>query len=221
MIPVLLAGDGERDRIMIPPLLESLFGVRVDLVEFRAWSKIELSRKQRTNKGYEAKLISLVQSALIRNPKPLVVATVDTDSDKLGEKRRRLEATLASEEIVRQQQVIVIVGEANPHAEAWLLADPQAIREALDLDQDCSIPTIRASKYPKDDLDALCDQSRYHKEPLDYWLTRVARCVRGNRCTAKNQTGFDAFETHVQAALSRIGPCPPNCPCGDACPSDV
>lgn len=221
MIPVLLAGDGERDHIMIPPLLESLLGVRIHLVEFRAWSKIQLSNKHRTNKGYEVKLASLIQSALIRDPIPVVVATVDTDSDPLGEKRKKLEGVLAAEEVVRDQKVIVIVGEANPHAEAWLLADPQAIREALELHEDCPIPAIRASNYPKNDLNALRDQSRYHKEPLKDWLARVAGCVRSHRCTAKKDTGFDAFESHVQTARSQIGSCPPDCPCGDACPVDA
>lgn len=134
MIFVLLFGDGPRDAAMIPPLLESLLGVRVR-VEFTAWARLH---HQGSRSGYQRKLLFAMRQAQDKRANGMV-ATVDVDSDRRREKLRELQE---ARDKARQKDppFPTVLGEASPHAEAWLLDDPVAVRRALRLSGNAAVP---------------------------------------------------------------------------------
>ena len=126
MIHILLVSDGPRDEAVIPPLAEVVFKVEVK-ADFKTWKSMHLA-----GKGYGRKLKFAVRSA-VSNGIKLLVATIDSDKDETRSGLKDMEKAVR-EDPNCQGLVHVALGEANPHAEAWLLDDEVAVRMVLRLD---------------------------------------------------------------------------------------
>jgi len=210
MIDVIVLGDGPRDGATVPHFVETHLGVRVS-PKFRAWKDLELARG-----GYERKLKWVAREAIADRVK-WIVLTVDTDKDPQRDKLRRLR-----DGCDQMPQIGVLVhvaiGEATPHAEAWLLGDQRAVRESLQLPASTVIPTPVAVKDSKKALQELQGQSDRCNDPILEVLADIARRVRPTRCTHKKETGFQSFLDNLQRAFrDHRANCSEDCPCGDAC----
>jgi len=95
------------------------------------------------------------------------------------------------------------LGCANPHAEAWLLDDPVAVRDALELDADTIVPSFRKTKSPKGALAGLISQSRKADVSIRRILAEIAQRLDPVRCAHKDEAGFAAFAADVR---EEIGP---------------
>ena len=96
------------------------------------------------------------------------------------------------------------LGEAVPNGDAWLLDDPLAICDALQLDRDTAIPVVTKVRDPKPELDGIIAQSSRAGEDLLQVLATIAGLVRPKRCRHASDTGFEAFVKDVIAELSPL-----------------
>ena len=185
--------DGKRDKGIMPRLVEGILGTEIQGVS-RAWFHL------RGRSGYKRKLQFGMISARLRCASG-VVATVDTDKQEEGKRLKVLRS--ARQELRNQGESLpVALGEASPHAESWLLDDPKAVREALQLPSDTMIPTVRDARSPKQALDAIIEASPRNGKPADV-LPDIARRVNLKRCAHSKETGFEFFVKDVQG---EIGP---------------
>lgn len=207
MIRLLFVGDGDRDAATVPPLVEEILGLGVTAVT-RSWNqKLHLHGKSapQAPRGYARKLVYAVRAARSRRLDG-VVATVDTDAE---EPRSRLAKLQEGRDLDREKapSLPTALGEANPHSEAWLLDDHVAVREALGLQRDVPIPTVRDTDDPKGALNELMDQSPREIGSGDRYqqlLGAIAAKVTPKRCAHAKKTGFDAFIKDVRDELGRI-----------------
>lgn len=129
-----------------------------------------------------------------------LVATVDTDKTKRGARLAELEAGRTEVGFVP-----TAIGEATPHAEAWLLDDPKAVREALGLKKSVNIPAPTKCD-PKSELERICDtcEARQPGQSVAELLAEIAKRVNASRCTHENDTGFAGFHADVTRVLSPL-----------------
>jgi hypothetical protein len=191
MIRMLLISDGPRDEAVIPPLAERILNAPVK-AEFKAWKDLHLG------KGYGRKLKFAVRSA-VSNRVKLLVATIDSDKHPTGDGLREMERVVSTDPNC-QGLVYVALGEATPHAEAWLLDDADAVRSVLRLDQSMKVPTVRQVDYPKDTLDGLLSLNRGDDHRLDV-LAEISRAIEPSRCQHAGETGFERFMESLEYAF--------------------
>jgi hypothetical protein len=194
MIPLLFVGDGVRDHVSIPRLVEGILKacVREDV---RDWARLN-----RAGRGFGRKLVFAVAQARDAGLAG-VVAVLDTDLDRGGERL----ATLKQARVQQRQQeppFPTALGAAKPHGEAWLLDDPYAVREALALDSSAQIATVRKTRNPKAELERLLTVSGLGTKPREAW-PEIARRVTVDRCVHAAETGFAEF---VHDVRSELGP---------------
>ena len=79
--------------------------------------------------------LQLARRSAIDSGADALVATVDTDKSKRGMRLAELDAGRADVGLVP-----TAIGEATPHAEAWLIDDPRAVRDSLGLPTETEIP---------------------------------------------------------------------------------
>ena len=91
-----------------------------------------------------------------------------------------------------------------PHADAWLLDDPEAIRRALELPHDVEIQTVRQTNNPKATLQALIELSENETEDLLLILAQIGRHVDPSRCQHAKETGFKKFADEVRRELGPL-----------------
>ena len=194
MIRLLFVGDGERGAAMNPPLVQVLTGADVEATT-KAWARLNVG------KGYERKLRFAIRQARDEGLQG-VVATVDQDKSPGRERLRELEAARTSDRETAPP-LPTALGFANPHAEAWLLDDPVAVRAVLELDTHMEVPSVRRAKSPKDTLATLHGQSRRANVSIRQILAEIAERLDPLRCAHKNETGFAAFAANVH---EEIGP---------------
>ncbi len=96
------------------------------------------------------------------------------------------------------------MGEADPHADVWLLDDPVAVREALELQHDVIIPNVSKSYCPKEDLNALIGGSKYRDAERMATLSAIARYVNKDRSVHREETGFARFVEEVKREFIRF-----------------
>jgi len=194
--------DGPRDSGSIPRLVEKVVQRQVRESVIR-WTKLHISdargRRARRTQGYGPKLLLAIRAARDNGADGLV-ACVDRDTAPRGE---RLAALRAARTVDRQTNppYPTALGEANPHAEAWLLDDPPAVRDALALDADVRIPTIRQTNSPKQTLNELIKTSRRRSESPSVLLADIARLIEARRCMHAKETGFRAFVDDLRAEI--------------------
>ena len=129
MIRLLFVGDGERDAAMNPPLVEVLTGAEVEATT-RPWARLNV-------RGYDRKLRFAIRQARDEGLQG-VVATIDRDKSSGHDRLRELKAGRTRDRETAPP-LPAALGAANPHAEAWLLDDPVAVRTVLGLDNDAAI----------------------------------------------------------------------------------
>ena len=195
MIRLLFVGDGERDAATIPRIVEIILSTSVG-AEFHRWARLHGS-----GRGYKQKLRFAYRQAQDAGAKGLV-ATVDCDKDRKGQKLKKLRQARRDE---RQESPLfpTALGEAVPHAEAWLLDDPVAVRETLTLAPDAEVPNVRDVASPKNALDELIAASDSANDVFMDVCRRVAQQLDPSRCVHARETGFKAFVSEVR---DEIGP---------------
>jgi hypothetical protein len=199
MIPIFFVGDGRRDAATIPPIVSRILNADLRPMT-RAWARLN-----RGGGGYPKKVQFAARQARDAGAAGLI-AVVDRDRDPKREKLRRLQAGRDTDRM-KAPPFPTALGEADPHGEAWLLDDPQAIREALGLDQGVEIPTVRKARNPKAALNELIDSSSHSFESPTHALGEIARLVDHSRCVHASETGFGEFVEDVRSELgSTVSP---------------
>jgi|WetSurMetagenome_2_1015567.scaffolds.fasta_scaffold286305_1 hypothetical protein len=195
MIRLLFVGDGERDAATNPHLVGRLVS---SPIEPRA---IPWPRLNQAGRGYDRKLLFALHQAREEGLDG-VVATIDQDKSPGRDRLRSMESAR-----VRHRETAAplptALGCADPHAEAWLLDDPVAVRMALRLDTHAPIPTVRKTKNPKGEIDALHAGSARSSESIRTVLVDIARSLDPARCQHARETGFEHFTKEVK---DEIGP---------------
>ena len=134
---ILFVGDGVRNAATVPPIVKRILNTEFSSLT-RNWAHLHGA-----GKGYQKKVRFAVLQALDAGAKGLI-AVVDRDRAQRDRLKRLREAR--DDDRMQKPPFPTAFGEANPHGEAWLLDDPQAIREALRLE---SRSTFRPSGGPE------------------------------------------------------------------------
>jgi hypothetical protein len=194
MIRLLFVGDGPRDTAIMPAIVSTILAkqVRPDQLEPRVWARLHDA-----GRGYDRKLLFALAQARADGLAG-VVATVD--SDKSGSERLDKMRTARATDRARNPPIPIALGCADPHGEAWLLDDPDAIRAGLNLPVDHVVTSVRKTKNPKSVLEAIMS-SKAGARPLELMET-IALALVPSRCTHKMETGFEAFEREVKVELA-------------------
>lgn len=197
MIQLYFVGDGPRDGATLPRLVERILGADID-GPFKEWRHVRLHGKS----GYAGKMKFAIRAARDAGASGLVAA-VDADKDP---QRRRLRDLVAGRDADRASAppFPAAIEEAVPHADAWLLDDPTAIRQALQLTSEVEIQTVRQSKNPKATLQSLIEQSEIDTVDLLAILAAIAREVELSRCQHAKETGFKKFADEVRHELGSL-----------------
>jgi hypothetical protein len=195
MIRLLFVGDGERDAATNPYLVTVITGAQVDPTT-RPWARLH-----EVGRGYDRKLLLAIPQAR-QDGLDGVVATVDRDTSPGRDRLRDLQAGRTRD---REKQVPLptALGVADPHAEAWLLDDPVAVRTTLRLPPDLHIPSVRQVESPKSEIGRLHRTSPRSDEPIRTLLIEIAQSLSLDRCQHAGETGFTRFAEDVR---HEIGP---------------
>ena len=197
MIQITFVGDGERDAATVPHLVGNILGIPIDA------KCVHWARLNSAGSGYPRKLrFAIIQS--IDAEAAGLVAVVDRDKAKERSRLRELQAERLTHRDAGRNLPIAL-GEAAPHGDAWLLDDPFAIREALELDDNAAITSVRKTKDPKTNLNELIKGSRRCKgENIKDVLARVATLVDPARCMHRDETGFAEFVKDVRSEFAHF-----------------
>lgn len=195
MIRLLFVGDGERDAATNPHLVEKIVGDEVEPTA-RPWARLHGAARR-----YSRKLLFAIREARAVGLDG-VVATVDQDKSRGRERLRELEGA-RDKDRETGPPLPTAVGCAKPHAEAWLLDDPVAVRRVLGLPGDAEIPNVRHTVNPKGELARLHSSSPRADEPAKAILVQIAQDLDVGRCGHARETGLSAFVDDVRR---EIGP---------------
>jgi hypothetical protein len=195
MISLLFVGDGERDAATNPHLVGRLVS---SPIEPRA---IPWPRLNQAGRGYDRKLLFALRQAR-QEGLAGVVATIDQDKSPGRDRLRSMQAARVKDREAAAP-LPTALGCAEPHAEAWLLDDPVAVRVALRLDAHAPIQTVRKTKNPKGEIEALHAGGARSAEPIRDVLVDIARNLDPKRCQHAHETGFEHFAKEVK---DQIGP---------------
>ncbi len=196
MTRLLFVGDGERDRITVPRLVEGILTKRFEEV-FRPWARLHQG-----GRGYSRKLrFAALQARGVRAAG--LVVTLDSDKSKKGSRRKELQQGRESL-AAKGENLPMALGEASPHGEAWLLDDNVAVQRALELSPETKIPNPGKVSNAKQALEELLALSpRRTERPLEIWEA-VAAEVRLDRCRNASATGFEAFVDEVNRHIAPV-----------------
>jgi hypothetical protein len=207
MSHLFFVGDGPRDEATLPPLVKGILKQEFTH-KFRAWSGLRLGHAVGGHRlrGYGRKLLFALRQARDDRADGLV-ATVDRDEGKEGRLAHLRKARKADQE--KWPGYPAAIGEAIPHAEAWLLDDQRAVRETLGLPRDCQIPTVTDVENPKRTLHELWESSpRRDANPaereIEHVLPQLAVRVDETRCAHARHTGFKAFVKEIRREIGPI-----------------
>ena len=197
MVHLFFVGDGERDAATVPAIVKRLLDVAFRPTCAR-WARLHGA-----GRGYGRKLLYALRQARDRRADG-VVATVDADEERKGRRLRTLRDAREGDRS-RFAAIPTALGEAVPHGEAWLLDDPVAVREAMNLPSNAKIPAVRESSDPKETLHRLLRNGPRAKDrPLQVWADIAGR-VEASRCAHGKATGFHAFVDDVRRELGSFG----------------
>jgi hypothetical protein len=194
MISLLVIGDGARDSAVLPHLIAAVLGSPIQPTT-RQWSRLNKPS------GYDKKLLYHIREACDLELNG-VVAVVDADRDRAGNRMRALRAGRENHR-AQHAPVPTALGCADPHGEAWLLDDPVAVRTGLKLPATTPVPTVR-NAIPKDALEALHRESpERERERTDVWGS-IAAAVVMERCDHSRETGFPRVPTRGPGRINNI-----------------
>lgn len=194
MIRLLFVGDGERDAATNPHLVTTLIGADVDAATDH-WRRLHVS-------GYDRKLRFAIRRARDQGLDG-VVATIDRDKSPGKERLGELVAARTKDRETASP-LPTAVGCAIPHAEAWLLDDPVAVRSVLRLDTSVIIPNVGKVANPKDELTSLHSTSLRSEEPMRTILIEIAQALDPSRCQHTGETGFKHFVKDVHDEIAPL-----------------
>ncbi|MBI5367205.1 MAG: hypothetical protein HZA54_09220 [Planctomycetes bacterium] len=201
MTRVHFVGDGPRDETMLPPLVENLLSAHhgrkvVVTPSFAGWARLHA-------RGYPRKVLFACQQAADECASGLV-ATVDRDKSPGRSRLRDLHEGRAAARAMLIALPIAL-GEADPHAEAWLVADAATVCHALDMPADAF--AAAPGLPPKDLLEHLWQLSPQRRDsekfPLDL-LRHLAAHLSAHVAEAHPTCGFRAFAAEVRSELGPI-----------------
>lgn len=190
MIRLLFVGDGERDAATNPSLVGTIIGVDVEPAT-AAWPRLNDA-----GRGYDRKLLFAIRSAREEGLAG-VVATIDQDKTR-GRDRLRQMIAARTHDRETAAPLPTAVGCAKPHAEAWLLDDPVAVRTVLALAANEPVPNVRRVASPKNELTGLHSMSPRAAEPIRGILVEIAQALDITRCQHAHETGFHDFVEDVR-----------------------
>ena len=197
---LLFVADGPLDGVTVPRLVERILQVAVE-AETVGWARLH---QRGSGSGYGRKLRFAIRQARDGHQEG-VVATVDVDRERRGRRLQELR-TARAEDRATSPHLAVALGEAYPELEAWLLDDPAAVRQAMGLEKNQPVPTVRKAKDPKDTLEHLLSQSpRSSERPLHVW-PNIAQLLEPPRCRHAKETGFADFQDDVRSELGPLSP---------------
>ncbi|UCE61500.1 MAG: hypothetical protein JSU63_07075 [Phycisphaerales bacterium] len=194
MMHLLFVGDGPRDAATVPILVKRILNATIEPVSC-SWHSVRV-------KGYKRKVLYMIRRVRDQGADGLV-ATLDADKERKG---RRLREMCKGRDADREKYAPVrtALGEAAPHGEAWLLQDPVAVREGMELPNEVQIPSLRKTKDPKEALHRLLATSpRSEDRPVHVWAD-IAGLVQPERYKFKKNTGFGTFEKDVRDELGPL-----------------
>ena len=128
-----------------------------------------------------------------------IVAVVDRDKDKKREKKKSL---LEGRKEGFNNLFPTAIGFPDPHIESWLLDDHKAVKNVLKLDGNKKIISVENSKYPKNDLTNLRDESCRSGEKRKVIWKEIAEIVNIKNCRKPEKTGFKSFYIDVKDNLT-------------------
>lgn len=131
-----------------------------------------------------------------------LVATVDRDRSPGRDRLGSLDAARKEDRQARPP-LPTAIGCADPHAEAWLLDDPRAVRDALRLEASTPVPNARKVDDPKQALNDLHSGSPRARDLRLLVLAEIAAKLDPARCSHRAETGFGRF---VEDIRREIGP---------------
>jgi hypothetical protein len=197
MIRLLFVGDGDRDAVTIPPIVGTTLGARIESIT-RNWARLH-------GGGLKKKIRFAVLDAETSGARGTVM-TLDRDRSP---SRHKIKAFVGCRTQLRQEfpPFPMAFGCADPHGEAWLLADQTAVRIVLRLESSMTVPSAKSGS-PKESLESLLRSSvRAEERPLVVWA-EIAMALDPDRCACQKETGFRAF---VKEIKSEIGPLADEC----------
>ena len=195
MIRLLFVGDGDRDAVTNPHLVATLIGAPVE-PEAVPWPHLHGA-----GKGYDRKLLFAISAARQKGLNG-VVATIDKDRSPGRDRLRDLTAARTRDRDTAPS-LPTALGCADPHAEAWLLDDPVAVRTVLGLVKNAMIPNVRKVASPKNELTGLHTASPRSGDPSKTVLAEIAQALEPKRCRHAKETGYAHFSGEVR---DEIGP---------------
>ncbi len=201
MIRLLFVGDGERDAATNPHLVSTIISAPVDATA-RPWARLN-----QAGRGYDRKLLFAIRQAR-QNGRDGVVATVDRDTSPGRDRIRDLQAARTKDRETHPA-LPTAIGAADPHAEAWLLDDPHAVKTALRLPAETHIPTVRHVASPKAEVGRLHRTSPRCDEPIGVLLVEIAQALVPTRCQHGRETGFAQFADDVRREIGPLATAPP------------
>ena len=196
MIALAFIGDGPRDQVTVPRLVERVLGAAVGAPYNAIWKDIRLNR----GSGLDRKLAFALAEAKSDGLAGLV-ATIDEDT--IPGRLAQLEQARAADR-ERAPPFPLAIGQARPHGEAWLLDDAVAVRAGLGLDASTQVPAPQQCKEPKRELEALHARSRSAGERYRESFARIAALVEVARCAQRERTGFGEFAEDVRRELGAL-----------------
>ncbi len=197
MIPLLIVGDGERDFVTVPPIIEKFIQAPIRTTT-SPWARLH----DFGGNGYLRQLRFAMKAA--KDDRAVgIVAVLDADKNPKG--RRLHELDMAREKIRAAEPTFpTAIGEANPHGEAWLLDDTAAVRQVLDLPGDIAITNVRHAKSPKDALEEHILASRHANLPRLEILANIAKALDPTRCPHAKETGFERLGEEVRREIAPL-----------------
>lgn len=196
---VVFAGEGPRDKQVMPRLAVKA-APSVCMASFEVLKDVRLLKR---GSGLDRKLAFVIKAA-IDDELDGVIATTDRDKDKSQQKLKQLRRARDQH---RNNPALppmrIALGEAVPHAEAWLLDDVKAVRTALQLPNETPIPSVTRSNsaYPKDELDSLCEDCPRSEKAIEL-LAEIAELLDEGRCIHRKATGLADFLAEVRAEFA-------------------
>ncbi len=196
MIRLLFVGDGDRDAATNPHLVATLIGAEVEP------DAIPWPRLNEAGRGYDRKLLFAIREARQKGLAG-VVATIDKDRSPGQDRLRSMQAARAKDRETAAP-LPTALGCADPHAEAWLLDDPVAVRTVLGLANSAAVPNVRKVASPKNEITGLHTTSPRAGEPIMTILTDLAKTLDSTRCQHAGETGFASFKDDVHDEIEPL-----------------
>ena len=185
-----IIGDGDRDESVLPALIRGIVSHPVSH-EFKVWARLHGA-----GKGYAAKLDFSTRVA--RDLDFDGVAAV-VDGDRQGKPRLAELRRGRSEARAAMPSFPTAIGCAEPHLEAWLLDDPVAVKEGLNLPSSTMLQSPSKCENPKLELERRHHESANRHLTIRAAMERIAAGVVETRCGQRDSTGFAAFAKELRS----------------------